>query len=213
MNKKLLCVAILIVLAAYAVFAATTDNSPAPEAAVSEVSQESAAPAEKDPERVLARVEGEEIREMDVDNFLTAAGPQVAMMYDNEMGRRLILDQLVTSRLLALFAKEHGFDENPEFKRTLNEFVTQALARAAIEEIMRDVTVSDEESREFYDENPDQFVTPEEIHASHILIADDETSADKIAFIQEELNKGVSFDVLAAEHSIDPSARQNSGDL
>ena len=168
---------------------------------------------EKDPERVLARVEGHEIKEKDVDQLLVSAGSQAAMMYDNEPGRKMILDDLVAARLLALSAKKQGLDDTSEFKSALDGFITNFLARAAIEKAVENVAATDEDCKKFYDENPDQFTTPDEIRARHILFADDAVSADKIALVQEELKKGVSFDALALEHSIDPSAQQGGGDL
>ena len=169
--------------------------------------------SERDPERVLAIVEDHEIKERDVDRLLADAGPQAVMMLDNEEGRRLILDELIAIRLFALYGQKQGLDEDPDFMRSLDSFITQSLALAAIESIMKDISVSDDESRMFYDENPDEFTTPEQINVRHILLADDETSDDMIAFIQQELENGVPFDVLAAEHSIDPSAPMSGGDL
>ena len=202
MEKKFLRVVFLFFLIAFASTAI----------AALAADPEGAAPV-KDPEKVLARVEGQEIREKEVDQVLTAAGPQAAMMYDNEQGRKMILDDLVSARLLALSARKQGLDETPEFKSALEGFLTNLLARAAIEKAMVDVAVTDEDCKKFYDENPDQFITQDEVRARHILLTDDVTSADKIALIQEELKKGVSFDVLAVEHSIDPSAQQGGGDL
>ena len=171
------------------------------------------APAAKDPERVLAKVEDKEIKEKDVDQLLISAGPQAAMMYDNEPGRKMILDELVARHLFALSGKKQGLDDTPEFKSIVDGLITNLLARAAIENVLKDIAVSDEDCKKFYDENPDQFTTPDQIRASHILLPDDAASADKIALIQEELKKGTSFDVLAVEHSIDPSAQQEGGDL
>jgi peptidyl-prolyl cis-trans isomerase C len=141
-----------------------------------------------------------------------AAGPQFAMMYDNVQGRRAILDELIAGRLFAISGKEQGLDDTPEFRSALEGFTIQLLARAAVEAALENVTVSDEDSRRFYDENLDNFTIPEQIRASHILIPDDETTDDKIALIQEALENEVSFAALATEHSICPSAGRG-GDL
>ncbi|MCR5346667.1 MAG: peptidylprolyl isomerase [Fretibacterium sp.] len=79
-------------------------------------------------------------------------------------------------------------------------------------EAIRDITVSDEETRRFYDENTAQFKQPERIHARHILLKDDAESADKIAKVQADLKAGVSFDEVAKAVSVCPSAQQG-GDL
>ena len=194
MNKKFLSVVFLFVfvLAPTTVFAATSED--------------------RDPERVLARVEDYEIKEMHVDQILAAAGPQAAMMYNNEQGRLLLLNELIANRLFALYGKKQGLDETPEFKNTLNAFITHSMARMAIDNVLESATVTDEDIKNFYDENPDHFTIPEQIHAVHILIPNDENSEEKLALLQRELEQGVSFSDLAMEHSACPSA-QNGGSL
>lgn len=167
----------------------------------------------RDPQRVLARVGEHEIREEHVDQLLVAAGPQAAMLYDNEQGRMLILEELVASRLFTLSARRQGLYETPEFQGLLDNFVNHSLSRMAIENVLNAVTLTGEDIRNFYDENPDQFTAPEQVRARHILVADDEESEEKLSLIQRALEEGVSFEELALEHSIDPSAQQNGGDL
>jgi peptidyl-prolyl cis-trans isomerase C len=172
---------------------------------------EQAAAPQKDPEKVLARVQGQEIREKDVDQIIQTAGPQGAM-YDNEQGRRAILDELVAARLFALSGTKQGLDKSPAVVEAVASFTSQALARVTIDGMLQGITATEEEAKNFYDENPDQFLKPEEIHVRHILVSDDVASADTIKTVQAELSKGTSFDVLAMERSICPSAPQG-GDL
>lgn len=176
-----------------------------------------AAPAEepaaaKDLEKILAKVDGQAIKEKNIDQIIQMIGPQGAMMYDNEQGRKAILDELVAARLFAIKGAKQGLDQTPEFREALENFQNQSLARAAIEAFLKDTTTSEEETKKFYEANPEQFSTPEEIRVRHILLSDDITSADSIAAVQESLKKGTSFDVVAKERSICPSAPQG-GDL
>lgn len=165
-----------------------------------------------DPEKVLAKVADREIREKDIDQVIRMMGPQGAMMYDNPQGRRAVLDELVSMHLFALKGAEEKLDQTPEFKTAVETFRNQSLARAAIDASLKDVTVSDEEAKKFYDEHPDQFTQPERVHVRHVLISDDVTSADAIAKIQADLKAGVSFDAVAKSRSLCPSAAQG-GDL
>ena len=110
-----------------------------------------------DPEKVLAKVADREIREKDIDQVIRMMGPQGAMMYDNPQGRRAVLDELVSMHLFALKGAEEKLDQTPEFKTAVETFRNQSLARAAIDASLKDVTVSDEEAKKFYDEHPDQF--------------------------------------------------------
>jgi peptidyl-prolyl cis-trans isomerase C len=200
MKKNLLGSVVLgaALLAASMVFAAPAEQTP-PQ-------------PEKNPEKVLVKIEAQEIKEKDVDQVIQMSGPQGAA-YDNEQGRKAILEELIAVRLFALSGKKQGLDQTPEFKSVVENFTNQALARLSIEKAVENISASEEESKKFYDENPAQFTTPEEVRARHILLSDDVTSADKISTIQDELKKGVSFDVLAVTYSTDPSAAQGGGDL
>ena len=80
---------------------------------------------------------------------------------------------------------------------------------------------TDADAEEYYTKNPNDFKKPEQVRASHILIAvpADATEAQvgekkKLAeAISVRVKGGEAFDKLAAELSEDPSAKQNSGDL
>ena len=174
--------------------------------------EEPEAKAKADPEAVVAKVADREIRERDIDQIITMMGPQGAMMYDNPQGRRAVLDELVSMNLFALKGEEEKLDQTPEFKAALETFRVQSLARAAIDAALKGVTVSDEDAKKFYDEHPSQFTQPERVHVRHILVSDDVTSADTLAKVQADLKAGASFDVVAKELSLCPSAAQG-GDL
>ena len=81
-------------------------------------------------------------------------------------------------------------------------------------------TISDNESNTFYKENPNFFIKPEQVRASHILIQfdpkDDESkkkkALKKLEKIKQKLEKGGDFSVLAKESSQDPSSAEG-GDL
>ena len=159
-------------------------------------------------DKVLARVGSSDITEREVLEFIQPFGQQAVMMYATEQGRKMILDDVITMRLFAVDAEANGLDKTPEFIATLENAKRVMLAQSAMRKQIEGLTVSDDEAKKFYDENPNLFVQPERIHASHILVSDDAT----LAKVQEEL-KTKSFDVVAKEHSIDPGSASNGGDL
>lgn len=162
--------------------------------------------------RVLARVEGAEITEAEIDAMLQSMGPQGMMMYGNPQGRQAILNELVSVQLYALEGAKAKLDETPEVQRAIRELRTRLLAQGAMRETVKDVAATEEEARAFYGANPGQFTQPETVHVRHILISDDAVSADNIAKIQADIKAGVSFDEIAKSVSICPSAPQG-GDL
>jgi peptidyl-prolyl cis-trans isomerase C len=83
------------------------------------------------------------------------------------------------------------------------------------------VTVSDADTKTFYDQNKPRFRQEDSIHASHILIRVEEqadaatkakakTQADGIL---KQLKKGAAFADLAKKYSQDPGSAPNGGDL
>ena len=163
--------------------------------------------------KILAKVNGEEITELDVIRALQMLGQQ-AMLYGGEQGQKMILDELISLKLFALDAKDKKLDENPEFQQAIEDFKNRMLVQVAMMDVLKDVSVTDDEAKKFYDEHVTEYFTePVKVHASHILISDDNSSQDIIAKIQAELQNGVSFDELAKKYSIEPGAKSTGGDL
>lgn len=86
--------------------------------------------------------------------------------------------------------------------------------------IVTNITVNEEESRKFYDQNLDKFNRPESVRASHILLgvdakasADDKKKArEKAEKLRKDLAGGADFAALAKDNSTCPSSQQG-GDL
>ena len=83
-----------------------------------------------------------------------------------------------------------------------------------------DLSVSEDEIRQFFEEHEEQFSRDDEIHARHILIeadegADDEaaeTARERAEEIYEEVTGGADFEEMAREHSEGPTGPRG-GDL
>ncbi len=160
-------------------------------------------------DKVLARVNGHDITESEALEFIKPFGQQAMMLYSSEKGKKMVIDDLISMRLFALDGQEKKLDQTPEFIENLENIKRTMLAQASMREVIKDVSVSEEESKKYYDENPKLFTQPERIRASHILVSDDKV----LAKVQEELKAGKSFDAAAKEFSIDPGSAANGGDL
>ena len=160
-------------------------------------------------DKVLARVGSDDITESEVLEFIQPFGQQAVMLYGTEQGRKMILDDVISMRLYALDAEDSKLDQSPEVQSQLNGARRAILAQAAMRAAIKDINITDDEARKFYDENPAMFKNPERVHARHILVSSDEA----LAKVQAELKAGKSFDVVAKEYSIDPGSAANGGDL
>lgn len=100
----------------------------------------------------------------------------------------------------------------------------QATAGAVLERELK-ITVSDEEVKKYYDENPGKFEQPEMVRASHILIgtrdaatnteltADQKKAKLKLAEdVRKRALAGEDFAKLAKEYSDDPGSKDSGGE-
>lgn len=161
-----------------------------------------------DPDSVLATVEGAEIRVKDVDAVIARLDPQRAAMYDNEMGRRAILEELVNVELFALLGAELEVEKDAEYINMMERIRKDIVRQFAVDAIMKDVSVSDEEVAAEYEKRKDSFKVPETVRASHILVEDEEAAKK----VKADLDSGMAFDEAARKHSTCPSKEQG-GDL
>ncbi|HET57257.1 MAG TPA: hypothetical protein ENN35_02305 [Deltaproteobacteria bacterium] len=124
------------------------------------------------------------------------------------------------------------FPDEDTYRDTMAKMgVTQAELKSQIkrslavknlleQEVLSNISVSDEESETFYEENPGYFEEPEQVKASHIFVAvpEDASKADKketrakIDAAGKRLKDGDDFETVAREVSQCPSSEQG-GDL
>jgi parvulin-like peptidyl-prolyl isomerase len=100
---------------------------------------------------------------------------------------------------------------------TLRTYVeTQYYQGVFYDKVVAEHPVTDEEAQAYYDEHKAEFVTPESIGLSHILITDaeltDENRTSMEAIRQRALD-GEDFAELAKQYSSDPGSAENGGDL
>ena len=160
-------------------------------------------------QNILATVDGVNITEADVDAYI-AKLPQEQQAYAAyPQFREHCLKQLMAFHLYAKMAVEEKMDETEEFKMQMEKARKEILAQTAINSILKDITVTEEELQTFYKENPVHFTEPESAHAKHILVDTEEKAAEIMAAIE----KGeVAFEDAAKEFSSCPSNAQG-GDL
>jgi len=86
--------------------------------------------------------------------------------------------------------------------------------------VLQKITVTEEEGKKYYDDNPNLFKQPEQVKASHILIkvASDAKESEKIQArkkietVQKKVRQGEDFGLLAKDNSEGPAA-QREGDI
>jgi foldase protein PrsA len=100
------------------------------------------------------------------------------------------------------FLKEQGIDLEYFKDSVKKELIISKLN----DKLTEKVAVTDEEIKAYYDTHQDEFIS---VKASHILL---ETEEEAEAMLKR-VKAGEDFAELAKQNSIDPSAKENSGDL
>lgn len=156
--------------------------------------------------KVLAEVNGKEIRLSDVYELMQ--GMDDRERFNNNEGINILADELINQELLLEDAKAKKYDQDKEFAKELEVVKNNMLKNYAMHKVFESVTITDEELKEYYENNKETLFSPVTYTASHILV-EDEKEADKI---YEEIKDGKDFAKAAEEYSLDPSAK-NGGQL
>jgi peptidyl-prolyl cis-trans isomerase C len=161
---------------------------------------------------------------------------------DNLIGMILLKNESKEKKIAADTAKVEEtykdlvkrFPSEAEFKKAL---IAQGMTEAelhknieqnlvyqqVIDQAVKDVPApTDVEIKKFYDDNPQYFSAPEQVHAAHILLKIDKNATpekkaeakSKLEALRADIeSKKISFADAAAKNSEDPGSAKNSGDL
>lgn len=104
---------------------------------------------------------------------------------------------------------KQGIESIEQYKKMFLENENLLIQKFIEEKVLADVEVSDEEAKEFYNNNSQRYKQGERVEASHILVE----SKDKADELYNQLQNGASFADLAKNNSIDNRSAENGGKL
>ena len=128
--------------------------------------------------KVLAKVNGRKITENDLEKILSSMPQEQAMQMQGEEGKKRLLNELIAGEMFYLDAVENELDKDEEFQQILKETKENLLQRYAVQKVLENVEVSDEEVKNIYNENKDKYVESEKVSAKHILVDDEDKSKE-----------------------------------
>lgn len=102
--------------------------------------------------------------------------------------------------------EQAGYENEAALRTSIRESL---ILQREVEALRGEVEVSPASVRQYYDQNQEQFGTPEQVCARHILL-EEEAKADQL-FVQ--LQDGGDFAALARNNSTDTGSGQQGGDL
>ncbi|VYS76833.1 peptidylprolyl isomerase [Campylobacter ureolyticus] len=164
--------------------------------------------------KVFATVDGKDITDVDLAPML-AGMPGVNFEALPAEIQNQVIDRAIDLRVLINEAKKSGIEKDELYKKQLEIVKDDIALRAWQAKELNNTKVSDKEIEDFYNKNKDKFIEPAAIAASHILVEKEDDAKKIIADLSklkgDELKK--KFAEIAKEKSIDPSGKQNGGDL
>jgi peptidyl-prolyl cis-trans isomerase C len=162
-----------------------------------------AAAAEDDP--VVARVNGVEIKQSDLDFATAEVGPRLATIRPEDR-RRVLLQFVIENELMAGAGEKNNLDKADTFPERVKYHTRRAL-RDAFYDTGITGAVPEADAKKIYDEKIANMKPEQEVHAKHILVGSEEEAKE----VAERLKKGDDFAVVAKEKSKDTNAE--GGDL
>jgi peptidyl-prolyl cis-trans isomerase C len=159
------------------------------------------------PDKVVATVNGAPIKESDLTIAEQDIGGQLQSV--PEASRRDYLIRFMADlKLGAQAAEEAKLQDAPDFAQRVEYFREKIL----LDDLMlKEGTKADtpEARKKLYDDTVTKLPPETELHARHILVADEETAKQ----VAERAKKGEDFLALSKEFSKDPGSAADGGDL
>ena len=156
----------------------------------------------------IAVIAGKEIKEAEFEAFLKGVPKEQQPYLSNPQFREQFKEQFLALHMFAQMGEEEKMDETEEFKVMVENATRDILAQLAVNSVMKQVTVTEEECRAYYDANPQHFTKGATVSAKHILTDSEEKCGD----IRKEIEDGKAFEEAAQEYSTCPSGSRG-GDL
>jgi len=156
---------------------------------------------------VVAKVDGKTITEADMRLAETEIGSDLGSLPDATK-RRVLLEFLIENQLFADAAERQKLSTGTGFDERMQYWRRRALRDVYFDKSVKD-TLSEAETKKFYERQIGPLKAEDEVRARHILVE----SKDKARELYQKILHGADFAALAKEHSKDPGSKDQGGEL
>lgn len=163
--------------------------------------------AKTDNSQILAKVNNQVITVKDLENRISKSPSYYRSLA--QQNKKKFLDDMIGEIIFVQEALKNRLDQNKDVRDLVAEARNKILISKLIEEkVEKRAVVTDDQIQQFYEQHRDQFVIPEKMRASHIMVS----SEGKAKEILKRLKSGEDFAELARNESQDAS-KDNGGDI
>lgn len=173
--------------------------------------------------KVVARVSGQEITKDDLYDFLVKSYGQqgVNILVTNKIveleaeKQDIKITEDDVQKEIDKMTEEYGGEESFNMilqysGMTIDDMKENVRMNMHIEKILGpSIEITEEEMKNYFEENKESFSEKEQVKASHILVETEEEAVE----VKSKLDNGDDFAKLAKKHSTDPGSKDNGGDL
>ncbi len=164
---------------------------------------------------VLARVDDTEITATDLQEVLARYShmPFVLARYSTPEKKKELLDGLIRYELMAREALRRGYDRDPDVQRIAKKQMVALFEKREINDKLRAEDIAPADVEKYYREHQSEFLRPEEVRVSQILVHDAAAARRIAAEAKTGRNDAKSFRDLVERYSEDPDSKPRGGDL
>lgn len=163
--------------------------------------------------KVVAKVGQSMITVGDVTRQINRLSPYIRRRWAAPEKRKEFLDKLVRVELLSQEAERLGLGDDPEIQRTLKQVMIRLFVKDELEKNVLPSSVPEAELKAEYDKEIDKYKRPEQIRASHIIVATKAEAAKLIVELKQDATDARVFRQKAREVSLDAETKDRGGDL
>jgi parvulin-like peptidyl-prolyl isomerase len=138
----------------------------------------------------------------------------VLARYSSIEKKKELLDSLIRYDVLVLEARKRGYERDPEVQRVVKDKMVKLFTQQEILDKVKVSDVSDSEVEQFYKEHTPEYVRPETVRVSQILVKEKAKAAKVLAEVKALSKSDVkAFRDLVAKYSEDQDSKPRGGDL